>query len=272
MSQKVIGKYIGVHALSAILVIISISCAYQRNAVWLDSILLWKDAARKAPMKGRPYHRLGDAYVKRKDFGYAVVYYRKVREVDPNYFKQGVSYARSRSGTDAGFTHGRSNGQGDAGSPLNVIYSAEEYMEQERWDDAISAYQRVLEMNPHQPTILNGLGIAYFRKGLYPEAARLFSQSVEADATYAPSRSNLGFVFFRLGQRDDAVRELREAVTLDPADAEPHAKLGMVYLEAGFGADALGEFQAALKLDPQNRTALKYYNRALPSADELKKR
>ena len=236
---------------------------HRRNVVWHDPVLLWKDAARKAPAKGRPYHRLGDAYVKRNDFGNAVVYYRKVREVDPNYFRQGLSYARSRSGMDAGFPHAGASGHTDATSPMNVIYSAEEYLQQGRLDDAISEYQKVLALNPLQPTILNGLGIAYFRKGLYGEALLLFSKAAEADPGYAAARSNLGFVYFKLGRRDEAVHELRKAVTLDPTDAEPHAKLGMVYLGSGLGDDALREFQAALELDPRNTAALKYYDRAV---------
>ncbi len=36
--------------------------AYSRNAIWQNDVVLWEDAAKKSPRKGRVHHNLGRAY------------------------------------------------------------------------------------------------------------------------------------------------------------------------------------------------------------------
>ncbi|MBI5789498.1 MAG: tetratricopeptide repeat protein [Candidatus Schekmanbacteria bacterium] len=68
----------------------------QRNKVWRDNELLWRDTVAKSPGKVRAHYNLADVYVQRGNYRKAVLYYQKAIELKPDFARayndQGYCY------------------------------------------------------------------------------------------------------------------------------------------------------------------------------------
>ncbi|MDR4495689.1 MAG: tetratricopeptide repeat protein [Nitrospirales bacterium] len=57
----------------------------QRNAIFHDPVLLWKDTVQKSPYKARPHNNLGHSYALRGDWNNAIEEFRVALTLNPDY-------------------------------------------------------------------------------------------------------------------------------------------------------------------------------------------
>jgi len=69
------------HALVAIVIVALAVATLARNQMWADPVMLWGDAAAKAPLTWAPQYALGDALRERGDCKGAIVAYRRAVEL-----------------------------------------------------------------------------------------------------------------------------------------------------------------------------------------------
>lgn len=94
-------------------------------------------------------------------------------------------------------------------------------------DEAISAFQKAIELRPTQAAYYNSLGNVMARAGKIPEAQQAYQKSAELDpANAAMAYQNLGIVLFQAGRSKEAVDPLRKASELDPKKAQVWYLLG----------------------------------------------
>jgi DNA-binding SARP family transcriptional activator/Tfp pilus assembly protein PilF len=116
------------------------------------------------------------------------------------------------------------------------------------------------------------------------KAIGFFSQSLDADPTFAPAYSGMGDAYVQLGYASalapgDAFPKARaaaqRALELDPTLAEPHATLAFVAMYYDWNwKTAEDEFKRAIKLDPTYATAHEWYGlflAAMGRFDEARK-
>ena len=65
------------------------------------------------------------------------------------------------------------------------------YINTEKSDDAIAAFQKASELNSNDATIYNNLGVLYFRKKLHDDAKHCFEKALAIDAQYKEAQQNL---------------------------------------------------------------------------------
>ena len=86
-----------------------------------------------------------------------------------------------------------------------------------RFDDAVDAFSRALELDPEAVELHNLLGYALLEQGSYEEAV----QSLQRYAFYAPDQANphdsLGEAYFYTGRFEEATKEFLRALEIDPA-------------------------------------------------------
>lgn len=70
-------------AFFSILILLFILLASIRNAVWMDDISIWHDAAKKSPDKPRPHNNLGGYYLFRNDIENAVKEFKEAIRLKP---------------------------------------------------------------------------------------------------------------------------------------------------------------------------------------------
>jgi len=132
------------------------------------------------------------------------------------------------------------------------------YAEQ-RFQDAVDCFQKVLELAPRTVKAADNLGLALDALNRRDEAIAAFQQAVEwqkSDAGRGLQRLseqpllNLGIVYLEMGRTDEALPLLREAVGVAPKDPRIREQLGQALMQKGELAGARVEFQEAVALDP----------------------
>lgn len=107
--------------------------------------------------------------------------------------------------------------QPDADSAaLAAFYAGYADTLQERWQEAVPALARAVELCPEMKEYGNLLGVARFKTGRYAEAAEAFAAVLKMDKGSALDMANLGLCHKFLGQKEEAARHLQAALELDP--------------------------------------------------------
>lgn len=131
-----------------------------------------------------------------------------------------------------------------------------------RADDAITAYQRAIELKPSF-AYYNNLGGIYGRAGKVDEAASMYQKAAELDpAQAAQAWRNFGITMYNANKYKEAVDPLKKATELDPKNPQAWYLLGTV-LVGTMGFKKVGDkdvpdvqpgtveaYQHAVDLDP----------------------
>jgi tetratricopeptide (TPR) repeat protein len=95
----------------------------------------------------------------------------------------------------------------------NLAYRLAEQPDQV--DEALKLAQRAKELLPEDPAVDDTIGWAFYRKGLYPIAVSHLERAV-AKAPTARRRYHLAMAYFQAGSRAKGERALEEALKMDP--------------------------------------------------------
>jgi Tfp pilus assembly protein PilF len=133
-------------------------------------------------------------------------------------------------------------------------YLAVNYMEMQRWDDAVLQLKAVTDDLFYQGQDSAGinLGLAYLGKGDTEKALQVMKGSVAAYPRNPQARVTLGRVYFALNKLDLAIEEFRRAVELAREYVNAHYYLGLTLMKAKENSAAINEFKEVVRLAPDN--------------------
>jgi tetratricopeptide (TPR) repeat protein len=118
-----------------------------------------------------------------------------------------------------------------------------------RFEDAESAFIRLLERDPGDASAANYLGYLWADRSVrLEEALELINRAVAADPENAAYLDSLGWVHYRLGSLAEAEFWLRRAIEVNDTDGTLFAHLGEVLLELGRTDEATRYLRLALDL------------------------
>ena len=140
------------------------------------------------------------------------------------------------------------------------------YLRQERPAEAAQAYEKALELQPENETLLYNLGITYHQLGRAATAAGDSAQAEEhldrAEATYKAYLAkkpddvdiinNLAALYQERGQEDAMRATLGTVAAADSAGAEDHFNAGVAFLKNKEYAQAEDRFRQAIALAEQD--------------------
>jgi len=135
--------------------------------------------------------------------------------------------------------------------------------------EALTAMQKVLEINPENPEALNYIGYTWADLNINLEKAKKYIlQAVDLKPDNGFIRDSLGWVEYRLGNYETARAELLQALDLEPNDPNIHEHLGDVYRALKKSTEALDAYQKGHELfsDKADKARLK------KKIDELRKK
>ena len=91
------------------------------------------------------------------------------------------------------------------------------YFDTGKFQDAIQAYSKYLNLNPNNANVWTDLGVMYRRNGNHDEAISSFEKAIEFDPKHEQARFNKGIVlFYDLGNRDAAMKAWQELIEINP--------------------------------------------------------
>jgi len=120
-----------------------------------------------------------------------------------------------------------------------------------RFEAAIPAWKKALELNPEDPRGHNNLGVALFESGKMDEAIAEYRKSLELNPNSSQTHNNLGSALAEKGSLDAALPEFQKAVDLNPDNAAAHVNLGNALANVrGRLEDAIQELTKGIEMAP----------------------
>jgi len=138
--------------------------------------------------------------------------------------------------------------------------------------EAITTYQRVLEMDPDHAAAHINIGTLYYNRQEYGRAEHHYRRAIEIDSRYALAYFDLGNVLDETGRVAEAIKTYETALQLAPTYADAHYNLALAYEKVKEPRKALRHWRAYVKLDTTGPWATHARNQAqrILQADGLK--
>jgi tetratricopeptide (TPR) repeat protein len=118
------------------------------------------------------------------------------------------------------------------------------------YPQAISIYERGLNVEPDNVELLNSLGFALFQKGDSEQAVTALEKALTIDPRHAKAHNNMALASIDLGELELAEAHYRESLAIEP-QAPIYNDLGFVLERQGLIEDAADAYRQALDLDPE---------------------
>jgi tetratricopeptide (TPR) repeat protein len=88
-------------------------------------------------------------------------------------------------------------------------------MQNKNIDEALALARNAKEKLPNDPSVMDTLGLIYYKKGLFDSAIGEFMDSLEQVPDNAVVRYHLGLAYYKKGDKNPAKAELEKALNLD---------------------------------------------------------
>jgi tetratricopeptide (TPR) repeat protein len=119
-----------------------------------------------------------------------------------------------------------------------------------RFDEAMTQYQKAVEIKPDYVDALNNLGAAFVRLGRFDEAMAQCRKALEIKPDLAEAHYNLGNALANRGRFDEAMAQYQKAVEIQPDYVEAHYNLGVALARLGRIDEAMTQYQKAVEIQP----------------------
>ena len=137
---------------------------------------------------------------------------------------------------------------------------------------AITAYQRVLELDPEHAAAHINLGTLHYNRQDYRLSEKHYRAAIEIDPRYALAYFDLGNVLDETGRVAEAIQAYNTALQLAPTYGDAHYNVALAYEKVREPRKALKHWRAYVKLDTSGPWAVHARNQIqrILQADGLK--
>ena len=117
-------------------------------------------------------------------------------------------------------------------------------------DAALETFKQITTTAPDFPDAHYHLGLVYYRRAQFREAAAAFKQTLKFLHRDVAALVNLGLASYRAAEMSEAVNAYRTALEIQPHNVEALNNLGLAYQELGQFEEAIAAYDEALRLRP----------------------
>jgi len=168
---------------------------YLKNENTVDAIAQYEALLAQNPKQARPHMMLGIIYERRKEFDISEKHYRAALDINPEFVPAANNLAYILAVRDGNL------------------------------NEALGLAQKAKEKVPNDPSIMDTLGLVYYKKGLYDNAIGEFNDSIAKLPDNATIRYHLGLAYYKKGENEKARAALEKALSLDgPFDGAAEAR------------------------------------------------
>jgi Flp pilus assembly protein TadD len=145
-----------------------------------------------------------------------------------------------------------------------------------KFEAAETAFLKLLDLSPGNPTALANLGMVEFRLGRTEEAQKYLQQAIRVKPDAALAWMMLGVIYMNQNNAEAATAALAQAVYLNPKSPQAHNYYAVTLAKRGWYDGAEDELRKVIELAPdfaeaQFNLALIYFQQN-PPAIELARR
>lgn len=143
------------------------------------------------------------------------------------------------------------SGSGVTKDLKEAMEGARELMKANRLDEALKAYEAVLEKYPGAALAYIGIGNVHASRGEYDDALEHYAGALHIRKDLFPALIMSGNVYVKQGLFDKAIEKYKEALQLNPGLGVAHLSISRIYANTGKFNEAIDYLNVALKHNPQ---------------------
>jgi len=179
----------------------------------------FKQAIQENPNFLPPYYSLARLYMREKRQDMAISQYNALLEKDPKqpfpHMLLGIIYdiQKEHNLAEEEYKKALELDPGFAPAANNLAFLLAD--QDKELDRALELAQKAKERLPDDPGVMDTLGWAYYKKGLYDSARSELLDSIEKMPDNAVIHYHLGLTYYKKGEKEKAREELEKALSLD---------------------------------------------------------
>jgi tetratricopeptide (TPR) repeat protein len=124
------------------------------------------------------------------------------------------------------------------------------FLKLERWDEAVEVYETAIGLRSDGAEVYHNLGDALLKLQRWEDAIAAYQKAIELNPEFSWSYNNLGDGLRELQRWDQAAQAYQKAIELKPDFALSHHNLGDVLVKKEDWENAIAAYQKAVDLDP----------------------
>lgn len=121
-----------------------------------------------------------------------------------------------------------------------------------RFEEALDAYEKALELEPDYVLTWNNKGTALMNLNRYEEALMAFNKAIEVDSGHVLAWHNKGVILNELGCSEEALEAYNKVIELDPTDFIAWNDKSTVLVDLKRFREALEAYEKAIELSASN--------------------
>ena len=133
----------------------------------------------------------------------------------------------------------------DQGLFLVHLNRGREHFDRRNFIDAAEQLEEARRLRPDDDSVLNLLGLAYFKQEKYRESDAVYRKLIEINPDSYTLHFNLGLVCFKMGDLDNAEAIFLRALELKPDNKKTHFYLGNIYEKKSQYYNAIFQYRKA---------------------------
>jgi len=171
-----------------------------RNSIYKTHVSLWADITTRSPNKRRAHENYGQALSTAGSVARSAPEARKAYDEALRQLQTVLALPD------------------DGSVPMRDLYRemGVVYFRQERYDDAIEAWQTGLRHAPYDPSLLNNLSIVLLQKGRLDEAASIAESALVGDPYMPQALNTMGQVCMSKKEYEKAIQYFLRAIEREP--------------------------------------------------------
>ncbi len=139
-----------------------------------------------------------------------------------------------------------------------AYYLTSIYMLEKKYEESLKIYQRFYEKDSSDYVVLDKIGFAFLRMGLYPTAIEYYNKSLALNKENIGSIKNLSFLYASTLRVDTALQLLTNGMKIDPFDSDLLIRRAALYFSNNYTKRALDDY---LKIIATGDSTLLYIKR-----------
>jgi len=124
-------------------------------------------------------------------------------------------------------------GMNDWNEAEHRVEKAQEFFEQRRWQEALDELQAATAINPYNSAWFFNIGLTLDEMERFDEAIEAYRRSLEIDANDLQAMNHLGVDLHRSGQHDTALATFNKIETIDPSFEPSYCNRIVVFSDMG---------------------------------------
>jgi tetratricopeptide (TPR) repeat protein len=166
------------------------------------------------------------------DSTFAMAYYYLARTRDPDYITGAVEHADKASETQRHYIYSlKASISGDVSG-------------------AVAELEMVIKRHPEDKEALQSLGQFMYDQQRYDDAVSYFARVIEIDPVYKPAYNMLSYAYDRVGNVDKSIWAIEQYIALAPGEANPYDTRGEILAGNGRIEEAIESYRTALRIKP----------------------